>query len=95
MRITQEKDEITFIENIVNDIKGIQYKKNLTLQQLCEANRVFRFYDTIEELYTAYFKSIKENEISIAITDGKIVITLIVEYRDNTQEVPFILEPQK
>ena len=89
LEIIKEDDEITFKSNLINNIWDIKYIINLDIKGFYEINEAFRKYDSINEVYSKYFKDIKKEQISITSNENKIILT----FNDNNKvKIPFILE---
>ena len=95
LKIIQGENVINFIVNIIGDISKTLYKKIFSLKDFYNSNRIFRQYISIEELYSLFFKSLKQSEIEIKEINKKITLTFIVEFREKKDEIPFILEPEE
>ena len=92
--IYQSEKSIIFIANEINDILKIKHKIELNLEEFHNLNRIFRQYISVEELFTLYFKSIKEHEININKQDKNIKLSLLIEFRGQKEEISFILKPE-
>ena len=89
LEIIKEDDEITFKSNLINNIWDIKYILNLDIKDFYKINEAFRKYDSINEVYSKYFKGIKEEQISINSNENKIILF----FNDNNKvKIPFILE---
>ena len=93
-KIYQSEKSIIFIINEINDILNIKYKSELNLEEFYNLNRIFRQYISIEELFTLYFKSLKEHEIIINKQDKNIKLSLLIEFRGQKEEISFTLKPE-
>ena len=85
---------IIFISNEIDDILNIKYKIELTLEEFYKLNTIFRKYISVEELFTLYFKTLKENEIIINKQDKNIKLALVIEFRGQKEEIALILKPE-
>ena len=97
LKIIMEQNNIIFQANINDDVNvnTFIYKKVLLLKDFYESNKIFKQYDSIEDLFVSYFQCLKETEISMLYEDNKIKLCLIVEYRNQQIEIPFILNQEK
>ena len=85
---------IIFISNEIDDILNIKYKIELTLEEFYKLNTIFRKYISVEELFTLYFKTLKENEIIINKQNKNIKLALVIEFRGQKEEIALILKPE-
>ena len=92
LMIIKEQDKIIFKSNAINNIWDIQYSTNVNIKGFYEINKIFRKYNSINEIYSKYFNDIKEEQIDISSSDNKI----IVYFSDNNEvKLSFILEPNE
>ena len=94
LKIIKEKNNIIFQANINNDINTFIYKKVLLLNDFYESNKIFKQYDSIEDLFESYFQHLDKSEISILYEENKIKLCFIIEYRNKNIEIPFILNQE-
>ena len=89
LMITNKQDEIIFKSNIINNKFDIQYSIKVNIKDFYEINKIFRNYNSINEIYSKYFNDIKEEQIDIYSSDNKI----IVYFSDNDEvKISFILK---
>ena len=90
--ITNKQDEIIFKSNIINNKFDIQYSIKVNIKDFYEINKIFRKYNSINEVYSKFFNDIKEEQLDIYSSDNKI----IVYFSDNNEvKLSFILEPNE
>jgi len=89
IKIYQSEKSIIFLTNEINDILNIKYKIELNLEEFHNLNRIFRQYISVEELFTLYFKSLKEHKIIINKQDKNIKLSLLIEFRGQKEEISF------
>ena len=94
IKITQSEKYIIFIINEINDILNIKYKKELTLEEFHNINRIFRQYISLEELFNLYFKSLKEEEIIVEKLNKEMKLSLLIDFRGQKEEIIFMLKPE-
>jgi len=70
--IIEEKDEIIFKSNIIDDIYDNQYTISICLKQFYNINEIFREYKSINDIYLKYFNNIEEKDIIIYLNKNKI-----------------------
>ena len=89
LMIINEQDEIAFKSNIINNKCDIQYSIKVNIKDFYEINKIFRKYNSTNEIYSKYFNDIKEENIDISLNDNKI----IVYFSDNDEvKISFILK---
>ena len=93
LKIIQNDNSIIFLTNEIGDLCNIIYKKELSLQEFYNSNRLFRQYISIDELFNLFCKNLKKSEIIISKSENKIKVSFIIEFRGSKDEIPFILEP--
>ena len=95
LKIINEKNNKIIQENIDNnEINTFIYKKVLLLNDFYESNKIFKQYDSIEDLFESYFQHLDKSEISILYEENKIKLCFIIEYRNKNIEIPFILNQE-
>ena len=71
------------------------YKIELNLEEIHDLNRVFRQFDTIEELFTEFFQNLDESKIIIIKEENKINLIIVVEFMGKKNEVEITLMPEQ
>ena len=94
IKIYQSEKSVIFLTNEINDILNIKYKIELNLEEFYNLNRIFRQYISVEELFTLYFKSLKEHEIIISKQDKNIKLSLLIEFGGQKEEISLTLKPE-
>ena len=78
LKIFQEEESIIFHVSEKDDLSGTLYKIELNLEDFHDLNKVFRQYDTIEELFTEFFQNLKEFKIIILKEENKINLIIFI-----------------
>ena len=92
LMITNKQNEIIFKSNILNNKLDIQYSIKVNIKDFYEINKIFRKYNSINEVYSKFFNDIKEEQLDIYSSDNKI----IVYFSDNNEvKISLILKSMK
>ena len=95
LKIFQEENSIIVHVTENKDYSNTLYNAELSLDELVKLNRrIFRAFESIEDVFTEFFKTLGENNITIKKEENKINLTIIYEFL-GTQEAKIILNPKK
>ena len=95
LKIFQAENSIILHVTENNDYSNTLYNAELSLDELVKLNRrIFRAFESIEDVFTEFFKTLGENNITIKKEENKINLTIIYEFL-GTQEAKIILNPKK
>ena len=95
LKIFQAENSIIVHLTENKDYSNTLYNAELSLDELVKLNRrIFRSFESIEDVFTEFFKTLGENNITIKKEENKINLTIIYEFL-GTQEAKIILNPKK
>ena len=95
LKIFQAENSIIVHVTENKDYSNTLYNAELSLDELVKLNRrIFRAFESIEDVFTEFFKTLGENNITIKKEENKINLTIIYEFL-GTQEAKIILNPKK
>ena len=95
LKIFQAENSIIVHVTENKDYSNTLYNAELSLDELVKLNRrIFRAFESIEDVFTEFFKTLGENNIIIKKEENKINLTIIYEFL-GTQEAKIILNPKK
>ena len=94
LKIYQSERSIIYHATEIKDLTGTLYKTELDLDKLCKLNRLFRAYDSVEEVFENLQK-LEESKIIIKKEENQIIVTLILEFMGEQKEAKIILIPQQ
>ena len=95
LRIFQGEKSIIFHITEKEDFTATLYKAELNIDGLIKLNRrIFSSFNSVEEVFTDFFKVLEESKIIIKKEENKINLTFIVEFLGK-KEVKIILIPEQ
>ena len=95
LKIFQAENSIIVHVTENKDYSNTLYNAELSLDELVKLNRrIFRAFESIEDVFTEFFKTLGENNITIKKEENKINLTIIYEFLGK-QEAKIILNPKK
>ena len=95
LKIFQAENSIIVHVTENKDYSNTLYNAELSLDELVKLNRrIFRSFESIEDVFTEFFKTLGENNITIKKEENKISLTIIYEFLGK-QEAKIILNPKK
>lgn len=95
LKIFQAENSIIVHLTENKDYSNTLYNAELSLDELVKLNRrIFRSFESIEDVFTEFFKTLGENNITIKKEENKISLTIIYEFLGK-QEAKIILNPKK
>ena len=89
--IIKERDEIIFESNLEDSIYDVKYTASICLNKFYSINKIFRRFDSINNLFLNFFNNINDRNIIITISDNKIKLI----FKENNDEIYFMLEPNE
>ena len=96
LKIFQAENSIIVHVTENKDYSNTLYNAELSLDELVKLNRrIFRAFESIEDVFTEFFKTLGENNITIKKEENKINLTIICEFLGKKQEAKIILNPKK
>ena len=95
LTIYQGERKIIFRCSEIKDLSGTLYKAELTLDELHKLNDLLRGFQTIEKIFTSFFKKLDESQITIKKEDNKIMVTFTIVFLADKLEVKISLIPEK
>ena len=96
LKIFQAENSIIVHVTENKDYSNTLYNAELSLDELVKLNRrIFRSFESIEDVFTEFFKTLGENNITIKKEENKINLTIICEFLGKKQEAKIILNPKK
>ena len=96
LKIFQAENSIIVHVTENKDYSNTLYNAELSLDELVKLNRrIFRAFESIEDVFTEFFKTLGENNITIKKEENKINLTIICEFLGRKQEAKIILNPKK
>ena len=95
LRIFQGEKSIIFHITEKEDFTATLYKAELNIDELIKLNRrIFSSFNSVEEVFTDFFKVLEESKIIITKEENKINLTINVEFLGK-HEVKIILIPEQ
>ena len=95
LRIFQGEKSIIFHITEKEDLTATLYKTELNIDELIKLNRrIFSSFNSVEEVFTDFFKVLEESKIIITKEENKINLTINVEFLGK-HEVKIILIPEQ
>ena len=95
LRIFQGEKSIIFHITEKEDLTATLYKAELNIDELIKLNRrIFSSFNSVEEVFTDFFKVLEESKIIITKEENKINLTINVEFLGK-HEVKIILIPEQ
>ena len=96
LKIFQAENSIIVHVTENKDYSNTLYNAELSLDELVKLNRrIFRAFESIEDVFTEFFKTLGENNITIKKEENKINLTIICDFLGKKQEAKIILNPKK
>ena len=96
LKIFQAENSIIVHVTENKDYSNTLYNAELSLDELVKLNRrIFRAFESIEDVFTEFFKTLGENNITIKKEENKINLTIICDFLGRKQEAKIILNPKK
>ena len=96
LKIFQAENSIIVHVTENKDYSNTLYNAELSLDELVKLNRrIFSAFESIEDVFTEFFKTLGENNITIKKEENKINLTIICEFLGRKQEAKIILNPKK
>ena len=96
LKIFQAENSIIVHVTENKDYSNTLYNAELSLDELVKLNRrIFGSFESIEDVFTEFFKTLGENNITIKKEENKINLTIICEFLGRKQEAKIILNPKK
>ena len=94
LKIFQAENSIIVHVSENKDYSNTIYNAELSLDELVKLNkRIFCAFESIEDVFTEFFKTLGENNIIIKKEENKINLTIICEFFSRKHEAKIILNP--
>ena len=95
LKIYQGEKSIIYHAKEIEDLADTLYKGESSLEELYNLKKVFKQFDSIEEVFTFFFKVLDESKISIKKEENKVIIGFIIEFMGKKDEVKISLMPEE
>lgn len=95
LKIFQAEKSIFFHVKEIGDIGDTLYKTEISFEDFYSLNRIFKMYNSTEELFTLLFKNYKESDIDIIKKDNKINLIFNIEFMGKKDKISFNLNPEQ
>ena len=96
LKIFQAENSIILHVTENKDYSNTIYNAELSLDEFVKLNkRIFCAFESIEDVFTEFFKTLGENNIIIKKEENKINLTIICEFFSRKHEAKIILNPKK
>ena len=95
LKVYQGEKSIIYNVKEIEDLTDTLYKAESSLEELHKLKKVFRQYDSIEEVFTLFFQALDESKIIIKKEDNKIILAFVIEFMGKKDEVNISLFPEQ
>ena len=95
LKIFQGENSIIYHAKEVVDLSDTLYKGESSLKELHNLKRIFRQFESIEEVFTLFFQAFDESKIAIKKEDNKVTLAFMIEFMGKKDEVKITLMPEE
>ena len=95
LKIFQGENSIIYHAKQVEDLADTLYKGESSLKELHNMKRIFKQFESIEEVFTLFFQVFDESKIAIKKEDNKVTLAFMIEFMGKKDEVKIILAPEE
>ena len=80
LKIYQGEKSIIYHAKEIEDLADTLYKGESSLKELHNLKRIFKQFESIEEVFTLFFQAFDESKIAIKKEDNKVTLAFTIEY---------------
>ena len=95
LKIFQGENSIIYHAKQVEDLADTLYKGESSLKELHNMKRIFKQFESIEEVFTLFFQVFDESKIEIKKEDNKVTLAFMIEFLGKKDEVKITLAPEE
>ena len=95
LKIFQGENSIIYHAKEVDDLSDTLYKGESSLKELHNLKRIFKQFESIEEVFTLFFQVFDKSKIEIKKEDNKVTLAFMIEFMGKKDEVKITLMPEE
>ena len=95
LKIIKGENLIIYHVKEIEDLADTLYKGESSIKELYDLKKIFKQFDSIEDVFNHFLQPLEESKIAIKKDDNKVVLAFIIEFMGKKDEVKITLMPEE